>query len=87
MEKVGIELGLTAEAAKQLSLQTALGAATMAVNSDVDCAELRRRVTSPGGTTEQAIAAFMEGDFPALVEKAMKSAARRAREMADEFSS
>ena len=55
MADAGVKLGLPREVAKQLAEQTALGAAHMAVASDVDAAELRRRVTSPAGTTEAAI--------------------------------
>jgi len=86
MEKAGIALGLNPASARALTLQTALGAATMAATSDVDSAELRRRVTSPGGTTEQAIETFMAAGLPRLVEDAMAAASNRAREMADEFS-
>lgn len=86
MEKAGVALGLSPETARQLTLQTALGSATMAANSDVDCTELRRRVTSPGGTTEKAVATFIAGELPKLVAKAMAAASLRAQEMADEFS-
>lgn len=86
MTAAGTQLGLTPETARQLSLQTALGAATMAYNSDVDCAELRRRVTSPGGTTEKAITTFQAGGFTQLVASAMQAASDRAKAMADEFS-
>ena len=54
MIDAGIEQGLK-RSATQLTLQTALGAATLAKTGDVSVDELRRRVTSPGGTTEQAI--------------------------------
>jgi len=51
MTDAGIKLGLDPETARQLTLQTALGAARMAGASDVDAGELRKRVTSPAGTT------------------------------------
>ena len=86
MQSAGEALGLSAETARQLTLQTALGAATMAAGSDVGPDELRRRVTSPAGTTEKAINTFLAGDLPALVDKAVRAASDRAREMADEFS-
>ena len=57
-------------------LQTALGAAHMAVASDVDAAELRRRVTSPAGTTEAAIKSFQGNGFEAIVEQALEAAAK-----------
>lgn len=83
MEQVGIRLGLDAETARQLTLQTALGAARMATESDVDVAELRRRITSPNGTTEQAIKTFQEQGLPELVEKAMNAAVNRSIELAE----
>lgn len=86
MESAGIALGLEPKTARQLTLQTALGAATMAAQSNVDNAELRRRVTSPGGTTERAILSFQQGGLGRLVEAAMAAANERAGEMADEFS-
>ena len=86
MEKVAVDMGLSPDTARSLCLQTALGAATMAASSDVDCTELRRRVTSPGGTTQQAIATFEDGHFAELVARAMGAARQRAEEMADDFS-
>ncbi|WP_457969077.1 pyrroline-5-carboxylate reductase [Pseudomonas sp. R4-84] len=85
MTAAGEKLGLPRETAAQLTLQTALGAAHMAVASDVDAAELRRRVTSPGGTTEAAIKSFQAGGFEALVEKALGAAAHRSAEMAEQL--
>ena len=85
MEKAGIELGLSPEISRRLTLQTALGAAKMALESDVDSAELRRRVTSPGGTTQRAIETFVVGDLTGLFSKAMSGAVERAQEMAKEM--
>ncbi|EJM15329.1 pyrroline-5-carboxylate reductase [Pseudomonas sp. GM18] len=85
MTAAGVKLGLPPETAAQLTLQTALGAAHMAVASDVDAAELRRRVTSPAGTTEAAIKSFQAGGFEALVEKALGAAAYRSAEMAEQL--
>ncbi|MHC8413568.1 pyrroline-5-carboxylate reductase [Pseudomonas sp. Hz4] len=85
MTAAGVKLGLPPETAAQLTLQTALGAAQMAVASDVDAAELRRRVTSPAGTTEAAIKSFQAGGFEALVEKALGAAAHRSAEMAEQL--
>ncbi|WP_434673029.1 pyrroline-5-carboxylate reductase [Pseudomonas sp. R1-15] len=85
MTAAGEKLGLSREIAVQLTLQTALGAAHMAVSSDVDAAELRRRVTSPAGTTEAAIKSFQAGGFEALVEKALGAAAHRSAEMAEQL--
>ena len=80
-DRHGCKAGARPETSEQLTLQTALGAAKMAVNSDVDAAELRRRVTSPGGTTEQAIKTFQKGGLESLVEQAMLAAVDRAAEM------
>ncbi len=85
MTAAGEKLGLPRETAAQLTLQTALGAAHMAVASDVDAAELRRRVTSPAGTTEAAIKSFQANGFEALVEKALSAAAHRSAEMAEQL--
>ena len=57
----------------------------MAIESDVDAAELRRRVTSPNGTTEQAIKSFQQDNLEATVDKAMNAAVSRAQEMAKEL--
>jgi pyrroline-5-carboxylate reductase len=81
LEKAGIEQGLDAEAARLLSIQTALGAARMAVESDESPQQLRERVTSPGGTTEQALAAFADGGLETLVGRAVAAARRRAAEL------
>lgn len=85
MTAAGERLGLPRDTAAQLCLQTALGAARMAVASDVDAAELRRRVTSPAGTTEAAIKCFQAGGFEALVEQALTAAARRSAELAEQL--
>ena len=85
MQASGEAMGLSPDVAKQLSQQTALGAARMALESDVDVAELRRRVTSPKGTTERAITIFEEGGFRALVQQALQGAADRADELGREL--
>jgi len=81
MQAAGIKLGLPAEIARQLSLQTAFGAAKLALHSDMDVIELRRRVSSPGGTTEAAIKQFESEDFHNMVERALTQAALRAQEL------
>ncbi len=81
LEKSGIALGLDAENARLLSIQTALGAARMAVESEVPPETLRARVTSPGGTTEQALAVFQAGGFEQLVQEAVRAAHRRSQEL------
>ncbi|WP_120994862.1 pyrroline-5-carboxylate reductase [Stutzerimonas urumqiensis] len=85
MTAAGVRLGLPQATADQLSRQTALGAARMLCESDVEAAELRRRVTSPNGTTEAAIKAFQAGDFEALVQRALDAAAARSGELAEQL--
>lgn len=77
--------GMNRADAERLTLQTALGAAKLAVAADVDVAQLKRNVMSPNGTTERAIKRFQEDGLPALVERAMSDCAARAAEMAAEL--
>jgi pyrroline-5-carboxylate reductase len=83
LEAAAIAEGLDQEGARLLTIQTALGAARMAVESDESPRQLRQRVTSPGGTTERAIAAFEEGGLPALTLRAVAAARQRARQLSD----
>ncbi|AHF00679.1 pyrroline-5-carboxylate reductase [Thiomicrospira aerophila AL3] len=85
MVSAGKNLGLPAETAQLLTLQTALGAAKMALESDVGLTELRARVTSPNGTTEQAIKSFQQAQLDQTVAQAMQAAHRRAQELANEL--
>ena len=85
MADAGRELGLDADTATAMTLQTALGAARMAVEGDVDLVELRRRVTSPGGTTERAVQRFEEDDLRGRVAAAMQAAFDRSIEMAKDM--
>jgi pyrroline-5-carboxylate reductase len=81
MEKTALELGLSAETARLLVQQTALGAAKIALESNESPEQLRKRVTSPGGTTQQAIETFTQGGFTELVSKALHAARDRSIEM------
>jgi len=81
MIEAGTLLGLDADAARRLTLQTAFGAARMALESDLPPDELRRRVTSPGGTTEQAIAYFQQADLCDIVDEALRAAHDRSIEL------
>ncbi len=85
IEQAGVELGLSREAARLLSLETAFGAAKLALESRDDAATLRKRVTSKGGTTERAIAELEQGGLRALFQKALAAAAQRSRELAEEL--
>lgn len=82
MIDAGKQLGLSSETAVALTQQTALGAARMAIEGDIDAAELRRRVTSPGGTTEKALNRFEQGGLRELVNSALTAAKQRSRELA-----
>jgi len=85
MEAAAIELGLTQKTARLLIEQTALGASKMALEADESPSELRHKVTSPGGTTEQAINTFKENGFVELVNKALKAANDRSVTLANEL--
>ena len=82
LREAGRALGLPGPVASELALHTAHGASAMAMTSDVDIAELRKRVTTPGGTTEAALAVFESGQFRKLVEAAVEAATRRGAELA-----
>jgi pyrroline-5-carboxylate reductase len=81
MIDAAVEQGLSREIATTLTLQTALGAATLAQQSDLDVTELRRRVTSPKGTTEQAILSFEKDQLHTIVKNAMRACTNRAEEL------
>ena len=85
MQAAGEQLGLAPDLARQLTLQTALGSAQMAIESDVDVAELRRRVTSPGGTTFEAISTFEDNGLRELFLKALTAARDRSESLAKEM--
>lgn len=87
MMAAGRELGLDEKTARALTLQTALGAAQMAIMADVGPGELRRRVTSPGGTTERAIATFDAAGLKAVFAKALTACAARGAELAEQLGS
>jgi pyrroline-5-carboxylate reductase len=81
LEQAGIDLGLDAETARLLTIQTALGAARMAVESASTPARLREQVTSPNGTTERALAVFEQAGLRDLVGRAARAARDRAAEI------
>ena len=81
MQAAGQAEGLTPEAARILALQTILGAGRMLTESAEAPAELRRRVTSPNGTTQAAIETFEAGGFRDLVARAIHAATERGREL------
>jgi len=83
LERAALELGLAPALAKQLALATVAGAAAYAERADMPPAELRKRVTSPNGTTQAALEVLMaeRGGLAELLEHATEAAARRSREL------
>lgn len=79
-------LGFSDEDARTLVLGTLEGSAQLLAESGESPEALRRQVTSPNGTTEQAIAAFDRGELGDLVREAVAAAMRRSQEIADELS-
>ena len=82
MEAAGVGLGLSAETSHLLTLQTALGAAKMAMESSDSAGTLREQVTSPGGTTEQGLRVMAEHDIDRLIAEVLKAAFDRSQELA-----
>lgn len=78
----GVELGLTADVATELSVQTMVGAAKLLATSGESAESLREKVTSPNGTTAAALASFSKSDLAGIVTKAMTAARDRSRELA-----
>jgi len=85
MIDTAVSLGLAEDTARALTVQTVLGAAHMVLETGEEPAELRRKVTSPGGTTQAAIETFERLDFRGAVGQAMRRAAERAGEMGAEL--
>ncbi|MDR5683717.1 MAG: pyrroline-5-carboxylate reductase [Armatimonadota bacterium] len=82
MIEAGVRAGLSPDVARDLVIQTVFGAARMLRETGADPAELRRRVTSPGGTTMAGLGALEERDVRGAVVEAVRRAAHRARELA-----
>ncbi len=87
MIQAGISLGLDEKASRALTLQTALGAAQMAITSEATPDKLRQNVTSPGGTTQAALDSLNQQDVSGHVVKALQAAAARSLELAQQFAS
>jgi pyrroline-5-carboxylate reductase len=79
--EAGVRAGLPVETARTLVRQTTLGSAKLALESDMDLAALRDMVTSPGGTTIEALKKFDEGKLGDLVVEAVEAATLRAKEL------
>ena len=85
LQGAAMDLGLDASVARQLALETFAGSARLATQSAEEPAVLRARVTSKGGTTERAIAILDRDSLSAIVTRAARAAAKRSRELGDEF--
>ena len=81
LEQAATEHGLPVETARLLVLETCLGTAKLALESEEDLPELRYRVTSPGGTTERALLSMEDSNLRGMVKKAFEAAAQRAEEL------
>lgn len=81
----GAALGLTEETARQLALQTVLGAAQLAARSPDPVSVLRERVTSRGGTTEAALRVFAEERMAERLKNALEAASRRGAELGEQL--
>ncbi len=86
MIRAGKNLGLDEKVATALTLQTALGAAQMAITSASSPAELRKNVTSPNGTTQAAIEVFDHAHISQNIQAALAAAQKRSQQLAQELS-
>ncbi|MCH7337506.1 pyrroline-5-carboxylate reductase [Acinetobacter sp. NIPH 2699] len=86
MIRAGKNLGLDEKVATALTLQTALGAAQMAITSSNSPAELRKNVTSPNGTTQAALEVFDRAQISQNIQAALAAAQKRSHELAQELS-
>lgn len=85
LEEAAVAQGLPRETARALAAQTCLGAGRMLTESGEDPAELRRRVTSPHGTTQAALESFAADGLPRITARAIAAATHRGTEMAAEL--
>ncbi|NKE08641.1 MULTISPECIES: pyrroline-5-carboxylate reductase [Kocuria] len=85
MQKAGQKLGLDPEVARVLAKETVSGAGVLLSREDADAEALRKAVTSPNGTTEQAINTFLDGGIEQLVADAVAASANRGDAMEQEF--
>jgi pyrroline-5-carboxylate reductase len=81
MIKAGVAAGLDEALARKLAVQTVYGAAKLLVESGEDPEALRRKVTSPGGTTEAALKVMSERKLAEIFTEAIKAAEKRSREL------
>ena len=82
--EAGVKIGFTRQVAQELVLQTMLGSGHLIEKSGKSPAELRVMVTSPGGTTAEALRVFEKGGFTNLVTQAVKAAYDKAKSLGGE---
>ncbi len=85
LTEAAIRLGMSPEEARLLAVQTAIGSAKLAGASDDKLSQLRNNVTSPGGTTEQAVLSFEQSGLRGVVDDAVQAARKRSIELSEEF--
>lgn len=81
LKEAGLKLGLSEEIADTLVMGTAQGALKLLTETKETPAELRKKVTSPGGTTEAALKVLIEKKFSSLIEEAIQAANKRSQEL------
>lgn len=81
----GVKQGMTEQVSRQLATQAMLGAARMVTELDEPIAQLRKKITSPNGTTEQAVLSLEAAGIDTIVDEAMTACANRSKEMAKDF--
>jgi len=85
MQQAAMELGLSPQQARTLSLETFLGAARLAAGSTEPVSVLRERVTSKGGTTQAALASMAADRVDEAIARAIRAASERGRQLGDEL--
>lgn len=85
MENAATVSGLARQTSRLLAIETVLGAAKLAVESNDSPAELRQKVTSPGGTTEQGLKQLEQGGIEELFQNVINAAINRSQQMGDEL--
>ena len=83
--EASVKAGIAPETAKNLAVQTAIGSAELVLSSDIPLQKLIENVTSPNGTTEQALISFSNSNLKGIIEEAFNSARKRSTELADEL--
>jgi len=85
MEDAATRAGLARETSRLLAIETTLGAARLAMESNDSPAQLRHKVTSPGGTTEQGLKQLENGNIELIFQNVINAAIDRSREIGDEL--